>query len=504
MADKERQFYINEINRLQLLVDTLTEALNNQSSVIENQTSTINELTAEIAALKDTIKELVEQKNKDSHNSSKPPSSDGYKKPSPKSQRKKTGRSIGGQKGHPGNHMSIPHEPDAVVDHHPDKCLSCPRLPECIQEKRFGCTESRYVVDVEVKTTVTEHRSLNTCECPMGENLSKGNFPEAVKAHVQYGNSVSVLVGLLSTYGAVSAMRIHTLVGSLLGVKLSTGTVMSMVSKCAKKVGPIMKIIQRLIASGKVGNFDETGARLNGLLNWVHNSSTPLYTYQTINKKRGKIGIDANGVLPNFSGVAMHDCWSPYWKYDGIIHAICNAHLLRELTGIEENEPDHTWAGEFKTLLRSMKKAKEKAIASGKDVLSYYYLHKFDLEYERIMALADEQCPAPPPKQKKKRGRQKKGKERCLIERLQLLKDAVCLFIHDFNVPFDNNQAERDIRNVKTKVKVSGCFRSENGAQNYLDVMSYLSTGRKHNVNVFEALTAAFSGNAEIVLQPGF
>ena len=137
-------------------------------------------------------------------------------------------------------------------------------------------------------------------------------------------------------------------------------------------------------------------------------------------------------------------------------------------------------------------------------LVSYYYLHKFDQEYDRIMTLADEERPAPPPGKKKRRGRQKKGKERCLIERLMLLKDAVCLFIHDFKVPFDNNQAERDIRNVKTKVKVSGCFRSDSGAQDYLDVMSYLSTGRKHNVNVFEALTAAFAGNAEIVLQPGF
>ena len=265
-----------------------------------------------------------------------------------------------------------------------------------------------------------------------------------------------------------------------------------------------MKKIQKLITADDVAFFDETGARINGLLWWIHNSSTSEYTFQTVNRKRGKAGIDANGVLPNFRGVAMHDCWSPYWKYEGIIHAICNAHLLRELTAMIENEPEHTWAGEFKTLLRTMKKVKEKAIAKGKQELSYYYLHKFNQEYDRIMALAAEERPAPSPGKKKKRGRLKKGKERCLIERLMLLKDAICLFIHDFKVPFDNNQAERDVRNVKTKVKVSGGFRSDSGAQDYLDVMSYLSTGRKHNINVFEALTAAFAGNADIVLQPGF
>lgn len=170
MADNEKQSYIDEINRLNQLVKTLTETLNNQSS-------TINELTAEIAALKETIKELVEQKNKNSHNSSKPPSSDGYNKPSPKSQREKTNRSKGGQKGHPGKNMSIPHGSDEVIDHHPDKCQSCPHLSECVQEKRFECTESRYVVGVEIVTTVTEHRSMSACECPLGEELSKGKFP---------------------------------------------------------------------------------------------------------------------------------------------------------------------------------------------------------------------------------------------------------------------------------------------------------------------------------------
>lgn len=484
-----------QIKELTELVKTLTES---NASL----TQTVAELHLTINELQDTIKELKRQLGQNSNNSSKPPSSDGYSKPSPKSQRQKTGRKPGGQKGHKGSNMAIPHDPDEVKHHLPDKCKTCPHLTQCLQSDTvFRCAEKRYTVDAVVTTHVTEHRSLKADNCPCGEELAAGQFPSDVTAYVQYGDSVCVLVGLLSTYGAVSAMRIHTLVGSLLGVRLSTGTVISMVKKCAAKVGPTMEKIRDLITKSDVGNFDETGARLAGVLNWVHNSSTPEYTYQTINRKRGKIGIDANGVLPNFNGVAMHDCWSPYWKYDGIIHAICNAHLLRELTGIEDNEPDHTWASAFKALLRSMKKAKGKAMARGKTELSYYYLHKFDLEYDRIMEIADRECPLPADPPKKKKGRKKKGKERALIERLMILKDAVCLFIHDFKVPFDNNQAERDVRNVKTKVKVSGCFRSENGAQNYLDIMSYLSTGNKHGVSVFEALTSAFAGNAEVVLQ---
>ena len=397
--------------------------------------------------------------------------------------------------------MSIPHEPDETKKHFPEQCKACPNLAKCLENGSvFSCAEKRYTVDVVVSTKVTEHQSIKANICPRGKEVKNGIFPEGVKAYVQYGDSVSVLVGLLSTYGAMSAMRIHVLVGSLLGASLSTGTVKSMVSKCAEKVGKVLKKIRKLIAAGAVVCFDETGIRVNGKLYWVHNSSTPYYTYQTLHRKRGKKGIDDNGVLLLFGGIAMHDCWSPYWKYKGVIHAICNAHLLRELTAIEELEPDHTWAKDFKALLRAMKKARDRAVARGQAKLSYYLLQKFSKEYDRIMEVADKERPEPPDPPIKKKGRKKRGKERALLERLTLLKDAVCLFIHNFKVPFDNNQAERDVRNVKTKGKVSGCFRSEQGGQDYLDVMSYLGTGMKHGVTAFDALTAAFAGNADIVL----
>ena len=491
----------SQITEMEAMIQALTDSNKALTDSNESLNATIEGLQETIKELRETIKELRRQLDQNSQNSSKPPSSDGYRKPSPKSQRTKTGRKPGGQKGHQGSNMTIPHAPDEVMKHLPEKCKTCPHLTQCLQnDKIFTCAEKRYTVDAVVTTKVTEHQSLKAENCPCGEKPENGPFPENVKAYVQYGDSVSVLVGLLSTYGAMSAMRIHVLIGSLLGVKLSTGTVTSMVSKCAKKVGKVLQKIKKLIEAGHVGHFDETGARTGGELHWVHNSSTDKYTYQTINKKRGKDGIDANGVLLLFAGVAMHDCWSPYWKYEGIVHAICNAHLLRELTGIEELEPDHTWATLFKTLLRSMKKAKEKAEAKGKTELSYYLLHKFSQEYDRVMEIANSECPDPPDPPNKKRGKKKKGKERSLIERLVLLKDAVCLFIHDFKVPFDNNQAERDVRNVKTKIKVAGCFRTDKGAQDYLDVMSFLSTGQKHEVSVFDALTAAFAGNAEIVL----
>lgn len=479
------------------------ETINANSAATQaSMQSTIDSLNETIHELQETIRELQRQLNQNSQNSSKPPSSDGFKKPKPQSLRQKSGKKQGGQTGHPGTHMVIPHEPDECRKHLPKRCLSCPHLNEClINGNVFTCGEKRYEVNAVITTKVTEHQSLKVDSCPCsGESLT-GEFPEGIRAYVQYGDSVSVLAGLLSTYGAVSAQRIHVLLGSLLGVSLSTGTITAMVAKCARKVGRTLETIKSMLIGAKVANFDETGTDVNGKTIWVHNSSTPELTYQTIHAKRGKDGMEGNGVLTGFTGVAVHDCWASYWNYGDVTHAICNAHLLRELTGVEQYSAEHKWAPEFKTLLRSMKKARDKAVAKGKTELSYYYLHKFDAEYDRLMKMADEECPLPANPLPKKKGRPKKGKERSLIERLVELKASVCLFVRNISVPFDNNLAERDVRNVKTKTKVSGCFRTEEGAQNYLDIMSYISTGRKHGISAFDALTAAFAGNAEIVLQ---
>ena len=431
MPDLERQHYLAEIDRLTKLVDALT-------ATITAQTDTIADMAAKIEALQQTIKELTERVNKNSRNSSKPPSSDGYGKPNPKSLRPTSGKKQGGQKGHPGKNMAIPHEPDEVKQHYPEKCLRCPHLAACVKDGTISaCGESRYVVDVIVKTYVTKHETMEAGRCPMGETGLCGMFPENVKAYVQYSDSVTVLVGLLSTYGAVAMNRIHVLLGSLMGVSLSTGTIASMVHRCAKKVGPVMKTVQKLLQNSHVGCFDETGVRACGKLLWVHNSSSKLYTYQTISRKRGK-------------------------------------------PGIEENNPEHTWPVRFKTLLRNMKKTKEKAIARGRSKLRNYYLYEFGREYDKIMKIACAECPDPSLNAPKRKGRKKKGKERALIERLMQLKDAVCLFIHDFMVPFDNNQAERDLRGVKAKKNVSGCFRSEAGPR--ITLMSCPISIRERNM----------------------
>ena len=471
----------------------------------------IRTLTQENAALVEKVKEqaarileLERRLGLNSTNSSKPPSSDGYAKPNPKSQRQRSGKKPGGQQGHTGAHMDIPHEPDEILKHLPEKCQGCPHLASCQENRNFTCTESRYVVDVEVTTKVTEHQTLQPNHCPCNETDLKAHFPEGVKAYVQYGDSVTVLAGLLSTYGAISYERIHVILGSLMGVHLSTGTLVSMVSRCSKQVGPVMEEIKGLLKQNDVNHYDETGVRVNGRLYWVHNASSTYYTYQTISEKRGVEGIDENGVLGESQGIAVHDFWTPYWRYTNVTHAVCAAHLLRELEGIRENAPNHTWATEFLVLLLRMKAQKEKDLSKGKKKASTYSSHKFAREYYRILREADIQCPAPPKPTEKKRGREKKGKERSLIERLQTHKAEVDRYFTEYRVPFDNNQAERDIRNCKTKAKVSGCFRSKEGAQDYLNVSSFISTAKKRGITAFKALKAAFCGMARIVIETVF
>ena len=206
------------------------------------------------------------------------------------------------------------------------------------------------------------------------------------------------------------------------------------------------------------------------------------------------------GVLPEFKGIAMHDCWASYWNYPDIQHAVCCAHLLRELTGIDENHPEQKWASAFIDLLLEMKKVKDKAVEKGKDFLSYYHYHKFDKKYDELIEQARKENPLPETTEKK-RGRKKKGKILALVECLANYKVSVCLFIHNFNVSFDNNQAERDLRMIKVKTKVSGCFRTEEGARDYRKIMSYVGTAHKQGHNAYQAIKNAISGHPDFIFE---
>lgn len=399
------------VRQLMAQVDFLTKQNNTLTATVVSMNQTINELDQTINELNQTIKELKEQLNKNSKNSSKPPSSDGLKKPVVKKNRnlrESSGKKQGAQEGHDGVHLSVISNPDHTREH------------------------------------------------------------------------------------------THETLPSVFNIPLATGTIKNMVSRCAESLKDTYEQIRlKMITLGLI-HCDETGSRVDGKTCWVHVASDLDYTYLTINQRRGQIGMDAANVLPHAHGIIVHDCWSSYWKYQDVTHAICCAHLLRELNGVIENHPEQTWAVRFKNLLLSMKKVHDKALLSDENEVSYYHRHKFDKEYNSIIKTAYEENPLPEISAKK-HGRKKKSKVLNLVCRLDNYKESVCLFIKNLCVPFDNNQAERDLRMVKVKTKVSGCFRSEEGAQEYLTIMSYIGTARKHGINAFTAIREALNGTPDII-----
>lgn len=486
---------------IRVMIDTLIMQNAMMLNVYEQQSKDINSLQDTISSLQATIKELQRQLGLNSQNSSKPPSTDGFKKPRTKSLRQSSGKKVGGQKAHKGSCQKIPHEPDEVKQHYPDKCLTCPHLSECKSSGSvFQCGQSRFVIDAKIETIVTEHQAMEVAHCPCSNEKLSATFPSDVKAYTQYGSTISVLATIFNTFGAVSTNRIQTIFKNLLDVTISEATILSMIDKGASLVTDTVKQIKAHIETNSdIAHADETGLNVNSQKYWVHTASTDKYTYLILHKRRGLEGVKANGAIVDYKGVVVHDCWGPYFKLDNIKHSVCCAHILRELNGVIDAEESHVWAKRFKHLLLNMKKSKEQALDSNKTELDESLLKLLLKEYDEILDYADIEFPSPKKVEGKGRGRTKKGKTRSLIERLRKLKDEVCRFVQDFTVPFDNNLAERDLRNIKTKIKVSGCFRTTEGAENYLKIMSYIGTAKKNGINAVKALKAAFDGTPDII-----
>jgi len=490
--DKTDIALLQELEEHKKTIAELLKTIDGLNQMVEGMSQTIDALSQMIDDLSQTVKELSERLGMNSKNSSKPPSSDGPKKPSPKSLRKPSGKKTGGQPGHPGSFLEITAEPDEVMVHPPSVCLSCPRYDVCAETACVG--EVRRMVDAMIAVKITAHQSLSI-NCPLRGIQLKGEFPDNIKATVQYGENLNALTVAMNTIGAVSLSRTQEILSGVFGIPLSTGTITNMVNRCAMGLNETVEWIRQKIIASDVAHFDETGTRVDGKNHWVHNASTRLFTHLTISKKRGKEGMDAAGVLSGFSGIPVHDCWLPYWRYPFDSHGLCNAHLLRELEAAKARAPDQGWAKALFELLLEMKKVKEEAVLAGKWSLSEEQLQGFGVQYDKVIKLAYEENPPPEDTgEVKKRGRKKKGKTLSLIERLDKHKESVCLFVHRFEVPFDNNQAERDCRMIKTKTKVSGCFRSLVGAENYLKVMSYVGTAKKHRKSGYEAIRQAVMG----------
>lgn len=456
-------------------------------------TEQTQQVQQQITALKERVRELEAHLDKDSHNSHKPPSSDGLKKkPAPRSLRSKTGRKQGGQPGHPGKTLLFSDTPDHYIPHIPTCCQGCGASLESAQ---VVAEQRRQVVDLPpLVLEVTEH-VVQTRLCVCGVPTS-GVFPQQVSEAIQYGPHLLALGVYLRDYQLLPFARTSQLLCDLFGASLCKRTLERATTACATRLKPLLETIRKALIASPVLQCDETGMRVEGKLHWVHSASTETLTYYTCHPSRGKNGSDAAGVLAAFSGTAVHDAWSSYAQY-ACNHSLCNAHHLREL--IPFAEEGATWAKEMIALLVEIKTSVERAKAQGRQHFPPLLETYFEGRYQKQLKQGYKANPPPNDPPPDKRGRPKQTPARNLLLRLDVNRKQVLAFMYDFAIPFDNNLAERDLRMVKLRQKISGGFRSTAGAEAFCRVRSYLSTLCKQGKNLLNALESVFRGSPEPV-----
>ena len=451
------------------------------------------EMDERVNAGEQRVRHLEESLAKDSHNSSKPPSSDGLNKPKPKpkSLRSPSGRSTGGQPGHSGQTLRMVEKPDFMVSHQVNQCAACGcpltgQAPDRI--------ERRQVFDLpEPKLEVTEHQAeIKTCACGC---INRAAFPPDATAPVQYGLRVKSVAVYLKEYQLLPFERLAEIMRDIFACDtFSEGTLANFSAACSERLEPIDAFIRAQVSAAEVAGFDETGMRATGSLHWLHTVSTSFLTWYFAHAKRGREAMDAAGVLSKFKGRAVHDFWDPYLKYD-CDHAFCNAHLLRELVFLWE-EQDQAWAKIMIDHLLAIKTAVDTARQDGQSALNAENLDSFYARYMQIVDIGYAENPAAdPPKGPKRRGRRKQSKARNLLDRFRDHHEGILAFMHDFAVPFDNNQSERDLRMMKLRQKISGTFRSFDALVDFCRIRGYVSTARKNGINALDALRRVFLGN---------
>jgi transposase len=443
--------------------------------------------------LESEVKELKGRLSKNSRNSSKPPSGDGFGKRT-QSLRRKSEQPSGGQAGHPGQTLEWNSNPDFVVRHEVNECSDCGASLAAVAVDQVL---ARQVFDIPpIELLVTAHQVEVKC-CPNCGQSHQGSFPAEASNGVQYGPRLKGMMVYLMEGQLLPSHRTCEILSDLMGVTVSEGTLYTTRDQCFEQLAPIEDSLQQAIKEAEVVHFDETGMRVNQRLWWLHVASTNGLTYYFVHPKRGQAAMDAMEILPGFDGKAVHDGWTSYKDY-GCEHFLCNAHHLRELQYVLEHY-GQWWAFHLSLLLVTIHTQVEALKAQGNKALSHEDLAAFDARYQAILEQGFAQNPIhpPPETEPKKRGRPKRSPPRNLLERLRKQKASVLGFMYDFTVPFDNNQAERDLRMMKLKQKISGCFRSEEGARQFCRIRGYLATLRKQGHKVLDALIALFSGNAQ-------
>jgi len=460
------------------------------------------EIAAHIIMEIEKLKEIIQQQNdeikrlqsiisKDSSNSSKPPSTDNKLTKESKTSNKKSkmSRKRGGQKGHKGVNLKMVSDPDYTVQLSVDKChCGCD-----LSEVKSSRVVKRQIFDIpEIKMEVTEYEQ-HTRICPKCKRVNKASFPDTLKASVQYGENLKSLIAYCNSYQMLPYARISEMIEDFTSHKISTGTIYTILQSYYDKLESYEENIKGLLLQEKVIHCDETGISIKGKLHFTHVISSSLLTYYMLHAKRGKVAINEMGILPDYHGICVHDHWSAYYSYK-CQHSYCNAHYLRELTFIAEQEKE-IWAQNMHKLLRTMNKTVYKAKKRGKTALPARQLNYFLSCYDKICKSALVYYPPPKPKTTKSKGRTRQPKGKNLLDRLVKYRNETLRFLTDFAVPFTNNLAERDLRMIKVKQKISGTFASFRGGEIFNRIRGYISTVKKNNRHVLEELKNGLSGN---------
>ena len=449
-------------------------------------------IRAYIRYLETQVHELQTRIAKNSSNSSKPPSSDGLKRKT-KSQRGNSGKKPGGQPGHLGKGLSQVQNPDLVVTHTPTNCNDCGSNLEGVNG---SCVEKRQVFDIpQPKIEVTEHRTEEK-KCPCCGQINRAAFPDTIKGTVQYGERVQALAAYFSHQHFIPVDRVCQIFEDIFGMRISAGTCSNIDEKLFQNLDTFESSLKTYLLAARVLHFDETGMRCEKKLHWVHVASSQMATLYVIHAKRGQEAMDAADILPQFKGIGVHDHWFPYFSYDQMIHSLCNSHHLRELTFIHEQEKEE-WAKEMMDLLIFGKQEVEKHAEAG--ILPRHILLSFEQSYTQILHHGFGYHAGLPLLPTGKRGKTKQRDGKNLLDRLQEKRDCVLRFLTNFAVPFTNNQGEQDIRMVKLKQKISGCFRTTQGGQIFCRIRSYLSTARKQGWDIWGALADAIRGSPRLL-----
>jgi transposase len=442
--------------------------------------------TGELAALRSRVQALEDRLATDSHNSHQPPSRD--QPPQPRSLRTPSGRTPGGQPGHPGTTLAWSRTPDAVVEQRPATCAAC---GADLSGATLVGQARRQVVDLPVLRLQTTEQVVARLACPACGARTAATFPPEASAPVSYGPRVRGLALYLSTYQLLPSARTQELLNDLFGCSFSAGTLARVVAASHATLAATETAIQQALHQTPVVHFDETGLRVAGQQQWLHVACTDQLTHYGVQRQRGAGGMQAVGILPGFGGVAVHDGLPAYGAF-GCQHARCNVHHLRELTFVAERH-QQAWAADLAALLHQMQAAVAAARAAGQDQLAPALVRQFARRY-RALALAGVTANPPADKPAGQPGPAKRTAGGKLAERLGHHEAEVLRFLTDFRVPFDNNQAERDIRMVKVHQKIAGCFRTVTGAAQFARLRGYVSTARKQGHAPLLALQAVCGG----------